>query len=61
MRDGPIKAAPDYTVAALIMAGVNLTWVFFALWALWGLIPVLLLAGAINHVISRLQARRSHG
>lgn len=59
MRNRQIGPAPDYTNAALTMLGVNLLWVFFAIWAVWGLIPVLIAGWGINHLISRLQARRS--
>lgn len=59
MYDRPIGVAPNYTNASLTMLGVNLAWIFFALWAAWGLIPVILLAGAINHIISRVRDRSS--
>ncbi|GHF67721.1 hypothetical protein [Seohaeicola zhoushanensis] len=58
MQHQPLGVAPNYTTAALVMLGVNFAWVFFALWAAAGLIPVLLLAAGINHLISRLAARR---
>jgi hypothetical protein len=61
MREPRITAAPDYTNAALTMMGVNLTWIFFALWAAFGLVPVLLLAAAINHLLGRWQVRRAQG
>ena len=57
MRDRPMRSAPDYTLAALVMLGVNLTWVFFLLWAVWGLLPVVLLAIFMNHLIGRLACR----
>ncbi|MHA6263751.1 histidinol phosphate aminotransferase [Arenibacterium sp. CAU 1754] len=60
MRDHKVTAAPDYTVPALIMAGINLTWVFIALWAVYGWVPVLALAVFINHLITRLEIRRSN-
>ncbi len=50
--------APDFTTASLIMLGVNMTWVFFLLWALYGLIPVLVLATLIHHLINRIDAAR---
>ena len=37
MRERNIKAAPNYTVPALIMAGVNLMWIFVVIWAAFGL------------------------
>ena len=58
MRDRQISPAPNYTNAALTMLGVNLMWMFLALWALFGLIPVLLIAFAINRLITLLEARR---
>lgn len=48
------QPAPDYTAAALVMGFVNLLWIFTAIWALWGLAPVILLAAALNAGISRL-------
>lgn len=57
MRDHRLASAPDYTNAALTMMGVNLMWIFFVLWAVFGMIPVLLLAMLLNHGISRLGGR----
>ncbi|MDO6726290.1 MAG: hypothetical protein ACRBBO_07905 [Cognatishimia sp.] len=48
------QPAPDYTTAALVMGFVNLMWIFTAIWALWGLVPVFLLALFLNTGISRL-------
>ena len=59
MRDRQISTAPNYTNAALVMLGVNFVWVFIALWAVVGLVPVLLLATGINHLISRFRDRRT--
>ncbi len=61
MRPCKLSAAPDYTNAALTMLGVNLMWVFFVIWAIYGLVPVMVLAAAINHGIDRLIARRGGG
>lgn len=58
MRHSKITTAPDYTNAALIMMGVNLMWMFFAVWAIWGLGPVLLIGLALNHGITVLERRR---
>ncbi|MEM9550948.1 MAG: hypothetical protein AAGA05_07220 [Pseudomonadota bacterium] len=58
MNDNRIGRAPDYTQAALTMLGVNLMWIFFVIWAVWGLGPVLVLAALINHGISRLKDAR---
>lgn len=58
MRDHRLPAAPDYTNAALVMFAVNLMALFFALWAIWGIGPVLVLAVILNHAIGRIAARR---
>lgn len=55
----PPGIAPDYTIAALTLLGVNAFWIFFVLWAAYGLVPVLLLAGFLNHLISRLAISRT--
>jgi len=47
-------AAPNYTDAAITMLGVNLLWIFFVLWVLFGFVPVVILAILINHGIDRL-------
>lgn len=52
------SAAPNYTNPALAMLGVNLTCSFVILWALYGLIPVLLIAAGLNHGLSRLTQYR---
>ncbi len=43
--------------AGLSFLAVNLLWIFFALWLLYGMAPVLLLAVAMNHMINRLEVR----
>lgn len=52
------NAAPDLFSAAITFAGLNLMWIFFALWVLFGMIPVLLLAVFLNHLISRIEIRQ---
>ncbi|MFC3616244.1 histidinol phosphate aminotransferase [Lutimaribacter marinistellae] len=59
MDNNRLRSAPDYTRAALTMLGVNLMWIFFVLWVIFGFLPVLLLAAFINQVINRLEARYS--
>ncbi|MFC4671715.1 hypothetical protein ACFO5X_24405 [Seohaeicola nanhaiensis] len=49
--------APNYTTPALIMLGVNLGWLFLLIWATAGMAAVLLLAMALNHLITRLRDR----
>ena len=61
MDDHGMKRAPDYTNAALTMLGVNLIWIFVALWTTLGFLAPLALAALLNHAISRLAARRSAG
>lgn len=52
---------PDLFTAAITFAGMNLMWVFFVIWMLYGLVPVLVLAVLINHFITRLEARLADG
>lgn len=57
MRDHSRPAAPNYTNACIVMFGVNITWILLAVWALWGLVVVMVLGAAINHVMTRLEER----
>ncbi|QBF31131.1 hypothetical protein [Thalassococcus sp. S3] len=50
--------APDFTDAALTMLGVNLLWIFFTIWVIYGFIPVLLLSLFIFHLVERVAERR---
>jgi hypothetical protein len=52
-------SAPDFTNACIVMFSVNIAWVFFVLWAVWGLIAVAATGWCINLCISRLAARRA--
>jgi hypothetical protein len=54
----PIKSAPNYTATCLVMGLINLLWIFFVIWAIWGLIAVSMVAVAINAWINRLARRR---
>lgn len=54
------ETGPDLFSAAIIFIGINLMWIFFALWVLFGMIPVLLLAVFLNHLINRLEIRQKH-
>ncbi len=58
MDDRRISQAPDYTNAAINMLGINLLWIFFVIWMLWGMVPVLLMALLINHFVERVAERR---
>ncbi len=53
------QSAPDYTNAALTMLGVNLFWIFCAIWSLLGFLAVIVLALGLNYGIDRLAALRS--
>lgn len=57
MQDRKLPQPPDLTNAAVSFLGVSLVWIFFVVWALFGLVPVLLLAVLLNHLISRLDER----
>ncbi len=59
MRQQQIGTAPNYTNAALTMLGVNFMWVFLTIWAVWGLIPVLIIGWGLNALITLLLGRRS--
>ena len=54
-RPGP---APDYTNAAINMLGINLLWIFFVVWMLWGFVPVILIALLINSFTENVADRR---
>ena len=43
----------------ILTLGVNLMWIFFVIWILFGFIPVVLLAVLINHGITRYETARS--
>ena len=57
MQDHRLSEAPDYTKACIVMFGVNIAWIFMVVWAIWGLIVVVLLGGIINHLMTRLEMR----
>ena len=49
--------APDLLETTLRFAVINMPWIFFTLWLLYGMVPVLLLAALINHMITGLEMR----
>lgn len=55
------EGMPDLFTAAITFAGMNLMWIFFVVWMMYGLVPVLVLAVLINHLITRLEARLQDG
>ncbi|KEJ89204.1 hypothetical protein [Sulfitobacter donghicola] len=54
----PQGSAPNFTKACIVMFGVNITWIFMAIWSIWGLIAVACTGWCINRVISFIAARR---
>ncbi|MEW9919380.1 hypothetical protein AB2B41_07185 [Marimonas sp. MJW-29] len=59
MRDHHDRpAAPDFTQACIVMFGVNITWIFMVIWAIWGLLAVAVLGWLVNKVISRIEIAR---
>ncbi|PCJ05251.1 MAG: histidinol phosphate aminotransferase [Rhodobacteraceae bacterium] len=55
MHDQKLRRTPDLLAAAVTFLGINMMWIFFVVWMLYGLVPVLVLAVLINHVITRLE------
>jgi hypothetical protein len=55
----PTGSAPNFTKACLVMFGVNIAWVFFVLWAIWGLLAVTATGWCINLAIGGLGDRRT--
>ena len=53
-----VRRVEDYTTTALVMAFVNLIWVFFLIWSVWGFGAVLLTGVLLNHFITLLERRR---
>ena len=51
-------SAPNYTQACIVMFGVNIAWIFFMIWAVWGLLAVGAAGWMINIVINRIEAAR---
>ena len=58
MRHDNRGRAPDYTVAALTMLGVNLAWILLLIWGLLGFVAALATAWVLNRGITWLQASR---
>lgn len=58
MSDSNRPAAPNYTNACIVMFGVNITWIFFLLWAVWGLLAVVATGWIINRAIGYVESTR---
>lgn len=59
MNNHPTQSAPNFTNACIVMFGVNLSWVFLLLWALWGLLAVAALGWSLNRWMTWLEARKT--
>lgn len=59
MDNGHPKQVEDYTHASLALILMNLFWIFGVIWTHWGLFPVILLAIALNHLITRVGVVRA--
>ena len=57
MRDKTRPKAPNYTNACIVMFGVNITWIFMLIWAIWGLIFVILMGAVLNRLMTWLEDR----
>jgi hypothetical protein len=54
MDDHHPKRVEDYTTASLILIFINLLWIFGVIWALFGLLAVILTGWVLNHGITWL-------
>ena len=62
MRDSHDRpAAPDFTQACIVMFGVNLTWIFVVIWAIWGLLAVAITGWLVNRLNARIDVVRNGG
>ncbi|GAB4282260.1 MAG: hypothetical protein Kow0058_00630 [Roseovarius sp.] len=61
MKRGVLPEAPNYTNAALVMALVNLLWIFALIWAVFGMLAVLAVGLALERLITGLGRRRAGG
>jgi hypothetical protein len=58
MENHRLGRAPDFTPACIVMFGVNLAWVLFLLFAVYGLIAAVFASLVLNHAITWLETRR---
>lgn len=42
MNDDHPSPAPDFRAACVVMFGFNIAWIFVVIWAVWGLVYVVL-------------------
>ena len=57
MRRGTRREAPNYTLPALIMGGINLFWIMMVIWVAYGLVAVLAFSFALERGIHWLSRR----
>ena len=53
-----VGRAPNYTIPALVMGGVNLFWILLVIWAVFGFWAVALLTWGLDRAIHALGRRR---
>ncbi|EBA05855.1 hypothetical protein [Sagittula stellata] len=58
MQNHHPQPVEDYMTANMILLFVNLLWIFTAIWYVWGLAPLILIAALLNHLITRLDHAR---
>jgi hypothetical protein len=62
-KNTPPASSPapiDLFGAGLSFIGINLMWVFVLGWMLFGMVPVLIFALFLNHLIDRLEDHLQH-
>lgn len=57
MGDNQFRSAPDFTTACIVMFGVNLAWILFAIWSIWGLLAALAFSYLVDKSLTYLRAR----
>lgn len=45
---------PGTQSGLFIFLGISLIWIFMILWAIFGMVPVVIVACVLNHLITRL-------
>lgn len=59
MQDQKLTQSTDLLAAAITFIAINMMWIFFVIWMIYGLVPVLVLAVLINHFIDRIEQRQN--
>ncbi|MCT4558326.1 MAG: histidinol phosphate aminotransferase [Pelagimonas sp.] len=61
MQDDPkdIANSPDNEFANYLLIFMNLLWIFGVLWSTWGIVAVIIMGLALNHVISRIAFQKA--